>query len=92
MLCQWQCMDMLRVSHLAATLDGCQLVQLLLKELDGMYQGQALQYCLQSHVQNGSQEPYIEGAYSYNWDEYQDQKEVLQKPIDGSLLLWRILG
>jgi monoamine oxidase len=62
-----------------------ELVQLLLKELDDMYQGQASQYFLRSHVQNWSQEPYIEGAYSYNWDEYRDQKEALRKPIDGRI-------
>jgi hypothetical protein len=63
-------------------LEDDELVQWLLDELDGMFQGQASQYFVKSHVQNWSREPYIEGAYSYNWCDHDENLiHALRLPI-----------
>ncbi|KAL3903856.1 MAG: hypothetical protein SGILL_010287 [Bacillariaceae sp.] len=67
------------------TMSDDEIVQTILKELDAMYQGKPSQYLLQSKVQNWSKEPFIQGAYSYNWQEYRNQFGALREPIDKRL-------
>jgi len=54
----------------------------ILKELDDIFDGKASKHFVQYFVQNWSKTPYIHSAYSYNYDEFWDDIEFLQKPID----------
>jgi monoamine oxidase len=58
-----------------------EIIAELLNELDDIFQGQATKYYIQSKVQNWYQEPFIQGAYSYNWYEYWDDVDKLREPI-----------
>ena len=57
------------------------IIEALLEELDEIFDGQASENYLQHRVQNWYNEPYIQGAYSYNWEEYWDDIDKLVEPL-----------
>jgi monoamine oxidase len=54
----------------------------ILTELDEIYDGKATKYFVQYRVQNWFKEPYIQSAYSYNYDEFWDDIGIMQQSID----------
>lgn len=59
-----------------------EILQSMLSELDEMFQGQASAHYVQHYIQNWSNEPYIQGAYSYNRN--YDMNAILE-PVDGRI-------
>ena len=53
----------------------------LLKELDGMYNGQATASFVAAYVQNWTTNPFIKGAYSYSTIGMGNAREVAAKPV-----------
>jgi monoamine oxidase len=62
-----------------------EILKSILEELDGIFDGKATQYYVQYHVQNWSKEPYIQAAYSYNYDDFWESIGVMQQPIDNRI-------
>lgn len=54
----------------------------LLEELDQMYNGQASESFIDSHVQNWFGNPYIRGAYSYSTVGMGNSREIAAQPVD----------
>ena len=67
------------------TLTDDELVDKILKELDDLFDGKATRHYVKHLVQNWSQEPYIQSAYSYNYDDFWDDIGLLQQPVDDQL-------
>lgn len=62
------------------------IINLFLSELDEMFDGKASQHYLQHHIQNWSNEPYIQGAYSYSFTEKQQTVvDQLKAPVNERL-------
>lgn len=60
-----------------------ELTQVLLTEIDDMYEGKGTEHVLKSVVKNWSAEPYIRGAYSVSiWHD----KELLRQGVPGKVL------
>jgi monoamine oxidase len=59
-----------------------EIVDSVLEELDDIFDGQASRHYLQHHVQNWSREPFIQGAYSYNWNEYWNDIAPLKESLE----------
>ncbi|MCT4625205.1 MAG: FAD-dependent oxidoreductase, partial [Schleiferiaceae bacterium] len=58
----------------------------ILNELDEIFEGKASQHYIKHSFQNWSQENYIRGSYSYNFDgNQQDMVNTLLTPIDNKL-------
>ena len=57
----------------------------ILKELDGIFDGKASQHYVKHFVKNWSKEPYIQAAYSYNYDDFWDDIGLMQQPVDKRL-------
>ncbi|GMQ30968.1 hypothetical protein Aconfl_36110 [Algoriphagus confluentis] len=58
------------------------LIQLILKELDAVFEGKASQHYEKHLIQNWSREPFVQGAYSYTYDGSQKRiTEVLKTPV-----------
>ncbi len=58
-----------------------EIVKTLLKELDGMYEGQASQYYQDAFVKDWSKEPFIQGAYSYSTVGMGNARSIAAEPI-----------
>lgn len=58
-------------------LDDETIIERLLAELDDAFDGAASRHLVRAHVQNWSAEPYVQGAYSYDWDG--DFRTILQR-------------
>ena len=67
------------------TLTDDELVDKILKELDDLFDGKATRHYVKHLVQNWSQEPYIQSAYSYNYDDFWDDIGLLQQPLENQL-------
>jgi lysine-specific histone demethylase 1B len=61
------------------------IVQALLAELDGMYNGQASATFVEAHVQDWTAMPYIRGAYSYSTVGMGDARAVAARPVGDTL-------
>jgi len=57
----------------------------VLRESDDIFDGKASKHFVQYYVQNWSQKPYIQAAYSYNYDDFWDDMEVLQRSVDSRI-------
>ncbi len=70
-----------------ANLDSEQeILDKILAELDEMFNGQASEHYVQHVFQNWSTEPYIRGAYSYDYANGQDaDTATIVEPLDGKL-------
>ena len=63
-----------------------EIIKEILAELDEMFDGEASRNYLQHRIQNWSAEPYIRGAYSYTFDEDQeDTVNTLLAPLDNKI-------
>lgn len=62
------------------------IVDKILNELDEIFDGQASTNYVRHVVQNWSNEPYIRGAYSFRFDnDQQDTVSTIKEPIDGKV-------
>ena len=61
------------------------IISALLSELDLMYNGIATSSFISGHVENWSEHPFIEGAYSYSTVNMGNARELASKPIDNKL-------
>lgn len=62
-----------------------ELIQLLLAELDQIYNGRAADNYLDYYIQDWTKAPYIQGAYSYSSIGMGNSREVLAYPLDEKL-------
>ena len=58
------------------------ITKALLQELDTMYNGQATQSFISSHVQNWTTNPFIKGAYSYSKIGIGDARKIACQSIN----------
>ena len=58
------------------------IVKALLDELDEMYDGQATDLFLKAHVENWTENPFIQGAYSYSTVGMGNARRTAAQPID----------
>jgi monoamine oxidase len=64
------------------------IVAALLGELDQIFDGAASRHFVRAHIQNWSAKPYIQGAYSYEWNgDYDGIIADLAAPV-GTDLYW----
>lgn len=62
------------------------IISAFLAELDEVFGGRASQTYVKHVIQNWSNEPYIQGAYSYSFDgEQSDIVAAISEPVDGRL-------
>ncbi len=62
------------------------IFQKVLADLDEIFDGKASQHYVQHVVQNWSNEPYVQGAYSYTFEnDQEDTVAALQEPVLGKL-------
>ncbi len=61
------------------------VIDLLLKELDEVYDGSASRTYLQGVVQDWTKEPFIQGSYSHFQEGYRSTIDVLIEPIDNKI-------
>jgi len=62
-------------------LSNAKIKKKVLKELDDIFDGKASKHFVKYYVQNWSKTPYIQSAYSYDYDDFWDDIELIQKPI-----------
>ncbi|MDG2450509.1 MAG: NAD(P)/FAD-dependent oxidoreductase [Saprospiraceae bacterium] len=63
-----------------------QIIAAIISELDEMYSGQASQHYKNHIIQNWSNEPYILGSYSYDFNGSQSQiVETILQPVDNKI-------
>ncbi len=67
------------------SLDEKEAIDLLLAELDEIYDGRASAFYLEHFVQNWGQSPYIKGAYSYSSVGIEDSRAILAKSLEQKL-------
>jgi monoamine oxidase len=61
------------------------ITNVLLQELDTMYNGQATVSFIASYVQNWTTNPFVKGAYSYSTIGMGDARQIAAKPINEKL-------
>lgn len=61
------------------------IVNALLAELDGMYEGQATTNFVDAHVENWTTNPFVKGAYSYSSVGIGDARKEAAKPVNDKL-------
>lgn len=67
-------------------LSDAEIIDLLVSKLDAAYDGAASQSLIQGRVQNWSQQPHIQGAYSYGWGgDFENVIENLQASVENRL-------
>lgn len=67
-----------RASRARVEMDDKKLLATVLKELDKIFEGKASKHYVKSHIKNWSADPYIQGVYSYNGENY--SPEGMLKP------------
>jgi monoamine oxidase len=71
-----------QAEYLTSLENDTAITNVLLQELDTMYNGQATKSFIASHVQNWTINPFIKGAYSYSTIGMGDARKVATKPLD----------
>lgn len=74
-----------QAEYLTSLENDTAITNVLLQELDTMYNGQATKSFIASHVQNWTINPFIKGAYSYSTIGMGDARKVATKPLDKKL-------
>jgi monoamine oxidase len=62
-----------------------EIITHVLNQLDSFFDGQASKYYTKHYIKNWSTEPYIEGAYSKAWVNYDWTLEQLSKSVEQKL-------
>jgi monoamine oxidase len=72
-------------AELLSELEEDELIQLLLSELDQVYDGRASDGFISHYIINWRKSPFIQGAYSYSSIGMKDSRSVLAQPLDQKL-------
>jgi len=58
------------------------IIEVVLEELDTMFEGKASKFLIKAVVQNWSAEPYIQGSYSHYGGNFTSTMETLMEPLE----------
>lgn len=68
-------------THELTELEDDEILSKLLMQLDALYDGQASRHYVNHHIVNWGKKPYIGGAYSLDWDNYDWTLRELRRPV-----------
>ena len=74
-----------QAEHLTSLGNDTAIVNALLGELDGMYNGQATASFMDAHVENWTTNPFVQGAYSYSTVGMHKARQIAAQPVDNTL-------
>ncbi len=75
-----------RASEYTSLATEQEIIDKIMSELDEIFDGQASKYYVKHLIQNWSKEPYILGAYSYTFNEDQEETvNTILKPLDDKI-------
>jgi len=72
-------------THELTDLEDEEIFSKLLIQLDDIYDGQATRHYVKHHVENWAKRPYIGGAYSSDWNDYDWTIRELWRPVEDKL-------